>query len=66
MLGKLNGHCENAVRQNGKDDKSQDSSNEDMDALIEQYHDVFASELPEGVPPDRNAFETIPLEPNSQ
>ena len=39
---------------------------EGITALIKQYDDVFASELPQGVPPDRNAFETIPLEPNSE
>lgn len=47
-------------------DSKVEKSNAEMDALIRQYDDVFASELPEGVPPDRNAFETIPLEANSQ
>ena len=33
-----------------------------MNNTLLQYADVFATELPKGVPQDRGAFETIPLE----
>ena len=47
-------------------DSSQSKANDGMATLIEDFKDVFANELPEGVPQDRNAFETIPIEPNSE
>jgi hypothetical protein len=34
-------------------------------AVLHDFKDVFATELPTGVPQDRNAFETIPLEPGA-
>lgn len=37
----------------------------EMQAVLHKFQDVFATELPEGVPQDRGAFETIPLEPNA-
>ena len=49
-----------------KNDSSQSKANDGMATLIEDFKDVFANELPEGVPQDRNAFETIPIEPNSE
>ena len=33
-----------------------------MNTTLLQYADVFATELPKGVPQDRGAFETIPLQ----
>lgn len=37
-----------------------------IDALIKEYEDIFASELPAGLPPNRHAFETVPTDPNAQ
>ena len=39
---------------------------DDMQKLLSEFGDVFATELPEGVPPDRGAFETIPLVHNAE
>jgi hypothetical protein len=36
-----------------------------LQAVLHDLKDVFATELPTGVPQDRNAFETIPLEPGA-
>ncbi len=44
----------------------EETASEGLKAFIKQYDDVFASESPQGVPQDRNAFETIPLAPNSE
>lgn len=38
----------------------------EIKAILGDYQDCFATELPEGVPEDRGAFEAIPLEPNSK
>lgn len=35
----------------------------DMNKLLSQYQDVFATALPTVVPPDRDAFKTVPFEP---
>ena len=39
---------------------------DDIQKLLIEFSDVFATELPEGVPPDRGAFETIPLQHNAE
>ena len=36
-----------------------------MRVVLHEFQDAFRTELPAGVPPDRGAFQTIPLEPNS-
>ena len=36
-----------------------------MRAVLHEFKDVFATELPAGVPQDRNAFEMIPMEPHT-
>ena len=41
------------------------SRNQCIKDILSQYADVFATELPKGVPQDRGAFETIPLEPGA-
>ena len=41
------------------------SRNQCIKDILSQYADVFATELPKGVPQDMGAFETIPLEPGA-
>ena len=36
-----------------------------MNTTLLQYADVFATEIPKGVPQDRGAFKTIPFEPGA-
>lgn len=40
--------------------------NSDLRKLLSEFGDVFATELPEGLPPDRGAFETIPLQQDAE